>query len=254
MSNFSFYFLIRSRNAFPYVIGSIRSVLAQNCSHFTILFVDDCSEYTRQQKKIIIEMLKGHIVIFNTEQKYSLRNAYELIHKYVSQKNAIVINLDGDDWLMRKDVIQIIETTYKKTHCLLTYGDCLLYQPGSKNHRKIASDVYSMMNRRYPHEIEIANTYRKQFFKPLHLRTWSAEEFKKIPIGYFQRPDKSWIRFCEDQAIFIPLLEAAHGQYSVIQQPLSMYNLQNPFSDQKINLKDRLFDEVTILKKPVFSP
>ena len=223
----------------------------QNRSDYQILFIDDASEYTRAQKKFITEKLKGHIIQFNKDQRFSLRNAYEAIHNYIENDDAIIINLDGDDWLIRDDVIQIINDTYNSTSCLLTYGNCIYYAPHSKDHLKVVDKVIPTINHRYPLEVEKQNSYRKQYFRPLHIRTWKVGHFKKIPKKYFLRPDQTWIEMCEDQAMFLPMLEISEGQYQIITNALSAYNQANPLSDHKIYRIKQLIDEVIILKKPV---
>ena len=251
MSKFSapYYFLIRSRNAFPYLEKCLDSVFAQSRTDYKVLFVDDASEYTREQRNYIKQRLKGHIVQFNKEQQFSLKNAYDMIHTYVDNDQAVIINVDGDDWLLRNDVIDIVDATYKKNHCLLTYGNCLFYNPGSKEHLQKAEYVIEGVNQRYPKKVEKMNSYREYYFVPLHLRTWETGHFKKIPKKYFLRPNKQWIRICEDEAIFISMLETCESRYQVIHEPLYMYNVATPYNDRKINAQERLLDEVIILKK-----
>ncbi len=248
----SFYFLIRSHNAFPYLGKCLDSLQRQSRQNYKVLFVDDASEYTRAQQNYIKQRLKGHIVQFNQEQKFSLRNAYEMIHEHVDNDEAIIINLDGDDWLIRDDVIDVVDKTYEVHHCLLTYGNCVYHAPGEAFHNKKGSEVIPTINQRYPDKVENLSSYRKEGFRPLHLRTWKAREFKNIPKKYFLRSDGNWVQFCEDQAIFLPLLEKADGRYEVISTPLSAYNRHNPNSDSKLHLYEMLSDEVTILKmKPL---
>lgn len=247
------FFLIRSWNCFPYISRCLRSVLDQKVKDFTILFVDDASDYTREQKKYIHETLRGHVAVFNTVRKYAARNAYELIHAYVKQDDAIVINVDGDDWLEGVDVISVIRTIYKKTDCVLTYGNCRYYNPGSPIHNTIASSC-GQLNHRYAKDIEHNNVYRKTFFIPLHLRTWKAGLFKKIKKESFLRPNGSWTRSCEDQAMFFPMLEMARGRYEVLKEILYVYNKENVYNDEKTNRQDLLFDELCIYKKPPYDP
>lgn len=248
MKNYSYYFLVRSWNNFEYFDLCINSLLSQH-GNFTILYVDDCSDYTRSQQQHIKSRLKGHIVIFNTERKYSLRNAYETIHTYVTNPQAIVVNVDGDDWLIQNKVLTVLNNVYKTTHCALTYGNCIYWAPKNSLHGKLASRVNPSINTRYTRQVEESNTYRKQYFIPLHLRSWRASAFMRIYKKSFLRPDGSWIRFCEDQAIFYPLLEMSSGNYQVISDLLYSYNIKTLYSDSKINQTERLFDEVAILRQ-----
>ena len=194
-------------------------------------------------------MLGDHVVIFNKSRKYSLRNAYEVIHKYVSEPNSIIISLDGDDWLTRDDVLDVLDEVYSNKNCNLTYGNCILFNPQHQNHNLLASTENPHANTRYSPETEKNNSYRTEFFRPLHLKTWRADLFKKIKKQEFLRPDGSWIKFCEDQAILFPLLEMSAGKYEVIEDHLSAYNLNTNLSDGKLYPKERLFDEVNLRRK-----
>jgi len=242
-----FYILIRSWNAFPYLEKCLQSVLAQESDNYTVLFVDDCSDYTKAQKKWIQSMLKEHACVFNQERKFSVRNAYEMIHAYAEKRNSIVVNVDGDDWLNGENVLQVIEETYVKDEkCVLTYGDCYYFDPGNEKHLQQASKTSKFVNHRYPPEVEIKKKYRSVPFLPLHLRTWKTAAFKKISQSQFKRPDGSWLKFCEDQAIFYPILEMSDGNYQVIQQPLYFYNRENSRNDNKVHLRECFLDELSI--------
>ena len=244
-----FYFLVRSWNAWPYLQRCLESILTQSVSNYTILFVDDCSDYPKSQLQTIKSLLKGHTAIFNQEQKFSVRNGYELIHDYIDDDEAIVVNVDGDDWLASPDVLKIVGDTYQNDRCLLTYGNCYYHQPGSRFHNQVATNIHPNANTRYPLEVEREARYRMSHFRPLHLRTWKAGLYKKIKKTSFLRPNGEWMRCCEDQAMFFPMLEMANGAYSVIQQPLYVYNRENTFNDDKQNPRDRLVDEVLIKKQ-----
>jgi glycosyltransferase involved in cell wall biosynthesis len=246
------YILIRSWKCFPYLEHSLSSVVGQKDKRFTVLFVDDCSDYTQVQKKYIRTMLAGHIVRFNTTRKYAARNAYEMIHKYAKNDNDIIINVDGDDWLPRNDVISMVKKIYASTNCMLTYGNCEYYHPGYADHGRLAS-ADGQLNHRYPSVIERANAYRKTFFIPLHLRTWKAGLFKKINKESFLRPDGAWTRSCEDQAMFLPMLEIAGGKYQVLHQSLYVYNRQNIYNEAKTNREDLFFDELCLYKKQPYN-
>jgi len=242
------YFLVRSYKSFNYFDRCIDSILRQNESNYTIIFIDDASDYTDNIKNIIRKKLKGHVVIFNKKRKYSLRNAYEAIHKYM-EDNAIVINVDGDDWLISDEVIKVITNVYEETGCDLTYGNCRYYCPGQKEHNKTPQEFTHEINQRFPVEVEKSNTYREYHFLPLHLRTWKASLFKSIDKDQFLKTNGEWIRFCEDQAMFYPMLELCNGNYSVIKEVIYNYNVSNLTNDNKIHQSERLLDEIIIRKK-----
>lgn len=244
----SVYFLIRARNAFPYFDRCIDSIFSQKNAHYTIIYIDDASNLHTQQKKYVRQKLRDHIVVFNRERKYSVHNAYEAIHKYVPD-DGIVISLDGDDWLIGNDVIDEILSVYDKTQCTMTYGNSLYYRPGHAHHGEALTTFHPFANKRYPTAVERNRTYRLTPFRAFHLRTWRAYDFKKLEKSNFLFPDGTWLRFCEDQAIFYALLETPGSSYSVIHTPLSFYNATNEENDERMYLKEKIIDEVAIRKK-----
>jgi hypothetical protein len=159
------------------------------------------------------------------------------------------VNVDGDDWLSSSDALSEVNSAYQDQETILTYGDCIYFSPGKGDHLVRASETNQYINHRYLRKVEQKNSYRKEIFNPLHMRTWKTDAFKAIPKPEFLRPDGTWIRCCEDQAIFFPLLEMATGNYKVLEKPLYFYNLENPLSDAKVNVAERLYDEVLLRKK-----
>lgn len=249
-----FYVLIRSRNAFPYLEKCLNSVLSQKYKTFTILFVDDDSEYTREQKKWIKTQLKDHICVFNQTRKYSLKNAFEMIHRYAVKKESVIVSLDGDDWFVDEFVLRYLNEIYSKNpDTELTYGDCLYYEPGTPHHLLAAKKYYPRMNLRYSDEVVRENWYGREVFFPLHPRTWRVEAFKQIPKERFLRSNGNWFQFCEDQAILYPLLEKAKGKFLALSKPLTFYNRENALNENKVDIVQCLIDEIEIRRKSIFS-
>jgi glycosyltransferase involved in cell wall biosynthesis len=248
--NIPFYFLVRSWNSFEYFDRCVESILGQQGPQFQILFVDDCSDYTTLQKEHIRKKLKDHIVVFNQNRQFAVRNAYEMIHTYVNNDEGIILNVDGDDWLIRDDVLDLIGKTYQQQKCQLTYGSSLCYSPVQpERHLQPMSTLNSFVNCRYTPEVEQNQAYRYHPFLVSHLRTWKVSLFKQIPKKSFLLPSGKWLRFCEDEAIFFPMLERSNGRYEVISTPLYMYNQENPRNDLKIHLSEKLLEEVYIRRQ-----
>jgi glycosyltransferase involved in cell wall biosynthesis len=249
-------FLIRSWYSFEFFDKCIDSVFAQNSTNYTILYIDDGSSYSQQQKNYINEKLKDHYVVFNTNQQFAVKNAYVQLHKYASQlttellSQTIIISLDGDDWLYGTNVLEILDKTYTTTNSLFTYGNCLYYQPSSWRHNQKATYIDPTTNRRFPSSVEAKNAYRTHLeFPPLHIKTWRLDAFLKIPQTAFLRPDGSWLQFCEDQAILYPLFEMARGRYTVIEEVLSVYNRSHRWSDDILHVQQMARDEIQIREK-----
>jgi hypothetical protein len=209
--------------------------------------VDDHSDYTRKQLGQLSRLLTDHLFIRNTSRQFSVKNAFAAIHSHVPD-NAIVVNVDGDDWLPHPQVLKEISRLYQSTECWLSYGGCEYYLGERKEIAQLPLPQKNAANR-YDSDCEQKKLYRSSFFLPIHLRTWRSALFKKIKEKDLKRPDGSWLQFCEDQAFFLPMLEMAAGKYEVTTSPLYVYNLSTPFSDHLKYRKEKLLDELCIRSK-----
>ena len=171
-----------------------------------------------------------------------------MLQEYTSNDNAIVVNLDGDDWFFSDKALEQIYKVYSDNpKCLLTYGECVFWDRGKNS--TPSRFVKKYINIPYPQKVVKKNSYRLYPFLPLHPRTWKVWLFKKIKAADFLRPDGSWLQFAEDQATFYPMSEMANGRYKVIKKPLYVYNVATKHSDEKGNLVGLLRDELIIRKK-----
>jgi len=241
-----FYILIRSWNSYEYFDKCIDSVLFQDYKHYKILFVDDCSDYTLNQKKYIINKVKGHIVVFNKIRKYSVRNAYELIHKYAKNNSGVVVNLDGDDYFSNDKVLSYLAKVYQIFGIDFTYGECLIKKSDSLSNFSLGKNkIYTNVD--YPEQIKEAKTFRHFPFLPLHPRTWKVGVFKRLALKNFLIETK-WLRYCEDMVIFFPLLENSQLKYKVLKKPLYVYNAGHQFNSVKKWTLDLISEELYIRK------
>lgn len=245
-----FYILIRSWNAFEYFDRCIDSVLNQTYKNYQILFVDDASNYTIDQRKYIEAKIgtKNNTVRFNKKRKYSLRNAYEMINTYAMIEDAVIVNLDGDDWLLNENVLKQLKKIYEVKNCSFTYGECLIWD-GLRLSDIPARQLKFFTNISYPKHVVEAKSFRSYPFLPLHLRTWKVDLFKSIPLSNFQKRNGEWISFCEDLAIYFPMLENTFEKCEVIKEPLYVYNCENRLSDSKVHMQKLIREEIILRKK-----
>lgn len=241
-----FYFLVRSWNAYDYFDTCIDSIFRQNYKNYTIIFIDDASEYTIQQRKHISEKLKKHICIFNAKRKFPLENASAAIKKYCTQKDGVVFNLDGDDWLPNDGVLTELAKVYAKKSIMATYGDCYIYNTAQKIFTASATQKFT--NIPYPNEVISQKSFRLEPFYPLHPLTWRVSAFLKIPENYFKYPSGDWLKYCQDLAIFFPLLEQNPGKVLCLNTPLYVYNKANFNNTNSLYITHVISEEIYIRK------
>lgn len=243
--------LVRSRASYSWLLQCLNSILKQKYEKFTILLIDDVSDYTREQKQEIQQLLKTHVAIFNRERKYSLRNAYEAINEYATDDLGIVVNIDGDDYLTSENALARINHIYEVKKCLLSYGECRIVFPSFSWKSWLPSKyVFSQHNTRYPKQVEVMGEYRRDpIFRPLHPRTWRVDLFEKIKEKDFKDNQGNWLMTCEDQAMFFPMLEMSGGHYFVDSKIMYAYRWDHPNTDYRIRQQQQRLDEILIRNK-----
>lgn len=239
------YVLIRSWNAYQYFDHCVDSVLRQSYPNYQILFVDDASEYTIYQKKYITSKLKGHICVFNKKRQFPLRNAYQLINKFCTASNAIIFNLDGDDWLPHVHCLtKIAKVYYDNPLIQATYGDSYLYKSGEIVGRMSQEREYA--NVPYPPQVIKDRSFRTEPFIPHHPLTWRVRAFKHIPVQQFKSQNGEWLKYCQDQSIFFALLELFPDKIICLNTPLYVYNWSNQNSTNRLYMRQVIKEELYI--------
>ncbi len=260
-----FVFIVRSYNNEKWYQKNLDSMLNQTNHHFKIIYIDDCSKdgtkgavltYLRQKNietrvitidyrrfnqprdaERIVEFLKSKqcgrakfTYIENNVNQGGTFNYYMSIH--TCNDRAIIVSVDGDDWLYSPDVLNIVDNTYKRNHPLLTYGN-YIQTSGNRYHRLA----------RFPAHIIATNRFRKYGFLSTHLKTFRAGLFKKIRAEDLQYRN-SFIKAATDQAIMFPMLEMAGDRIINIDRPLYTYNDNHEFNVGKtrpglsVNMRD----------------
>lgn len=250
------YILIRTYAKFEWVYQCVKSAISQDFHDFKILFVSDAYDYTLQQKNILERMLQNQIVIFNKQRQYSLKNGYDLIKKYITDDEAIIVNLDGDDYFSRADALTIIYHTFQQTGCWLTYGDCRLIGHSWWGDLIPARWVLKHHNIRYPkgddkarHQANSSRFRADPVFRPLHPMTFKKWLFDRIKVEDLKNSQGEWFKTCQDQAIVLPLLEMCNDNYQVINQVLYCHRFRHNDADEIINLETQKKDLAQIKQK-----
>ncbi len=243
-----FYILIPSWRNYANFDRCIESIFSQTYKNYQIIFADDASEYSISQKGHIRKKLKDHIVYFNKKRLYAVNNVYEALYKYAIEDQAVIVNVDGDDWLNGNNVLSVIASYYQRYDCFLTYGDCLIWD-GKSMSKKMASVEKEFTNIVYPLKVLHKGSYRRELFFPLHLRTWKNWLYKRIKINDFRDENGNWLKYCVDMAMYFPMLEMAAGKYCVINKPLYVYNTESKNNIIKYDPIQTVREELIIRRK-----
>ena len=237
-------------NVEDWIMNTIRSVKAQDHTNFQCVLINDIStDNTLEVARKEIGSDSRFDIIDNKEKKYVLQNFISGIEYSEPDKEDVIITLDGDDWFARKEVLSILEKTYKEKDCWLTYGSYVEYP----------SLVKGKFSRPVPESIIKENTFRESPWMTSHLRSWKYGLWKKVDQDRsFFEPDpvdeNNHFANCWDLAYMFPLIEMAANRMEYIDDVLYVYNRKNPLNVDKINHMSQLQMEQKIRGMKKYDP
>lgn len=209
-------FVVCVWNAEKYVKNCIRTLKSQKDTDFKVYLIDDVSsDSTVDTIKSLIESDERFNLIVNTEKKFKLKNLDELISTFDDED--IVIELDGDDFLLNPDVVGDIRQIYSDKKVWLTNGS-FMYSNGDPGFSAKCNP----------------ETVRRDVFRFSHLRTWKTFLWKSIPKSYLKDDNGEYFKSAADVAYAFSLLElAGEENYRFLPKLYYVYNAESPYNDHK---------------------
>jgi glycosyltransferase involved in cell wall biosynthesis len=220
--------LVPVYNAENYIEKCINSLLSQNFNNYEIIITDDCSTDSTYLKILGYKNNKNiHIKKNNKRIGSALDNIIFMIKNF-TEKNDIIVLVDGDDWLYNDEVLSKISEIYMDKNIWMTYGQFI---PASKTYGK------------YCKKIDDVKKYRKsEEWLASHLRTFRRELFLKIDEKDLKDEDDKYYTVAWDCAFMYPMLEmCGNSKYYFIDEILYVYNDLNEINDMKINQEKQIF-------------
>lgn len=209
-------FIVCVWNAEKYIKNCIKTLKSQTDVDFKVFIIDDIStDNTVEIAKTLTKDDSRFNVIVNTEKKFKLKNLDELITTF--DDDDIIIELDGDDFLLNSDVVGDIREVYSDGKVWLTNG----------------SFMYSNGNQGFSSKCN-PETVRKDSFTFSHLRTWKTFLWKSIPKDYLKDENGEYFKSAADVAYTFSLLElAGEENYRFLSKLYYVYNAESPYNDHK---------------------
>jgi glycosyltransferase involved in cell wall biosynthesis len=203
-------------NAEKYIKNNIRTLKSQKDIDFKVYLIDDMStDNTVELIKSLIQDDERFNLIINTEKKFKLKNLDELITTFDDED--IVIELDGDDFLLNSDVVGDIRKIYSDKKTWLTNGS-FMYSNGDPGFSQKCNP----------------DTVRRDPFRFSHLRTWKTFLWKSIPQDYLRDDNGEYFKSAADVAYTFSLLElAGEENYRFLPNLYYVYNAESPYNDHK---------------------
>ena len=183
----------------------IDSLKLQDNQEFDFVYFDDASKIKEQEYLYSLSKYdiwcKNHLILIeNTHPVNSLANFDTAMRYIITNPNAIVVNVDGDDCLLRNDALSIIKKAYL-TGADMTCGGCFRVDKP---------------NRRYSIESFKRSWLRNGDNIWLHPKTF--RRYLVDYIGDFLKDDGKYVDTHTDYAILLPIVEAAKHPKEIKEQ------------------------------------
>ena len=236
----SFVVVIPSFNNAPWCRRNLESVLNQAYPLFRVIYVDDAS--TDDTPHLVAEYLAdsatAHRVTFqrNSSRVGPVANIDRAVRS--CDPNAIIVLVDGDDFLAHPQVLTRLNAIYQDPDVWVTWGQFTRFPQDSEG---FCAPI--------PSEIVSANAFRDYPFVSSHLRTFYAGLYQRIRPVDLQDSAGRFFTTAGDCAQMWALQEMAgpHGRF--VDEVLYQYNRENPLNDDKLDRAGQVRTELEIRRK-----
>jgi len=181
--------------------------------------VDPCGDKTFDKAIQVREGDPRVDIRQNPVRQFPMLNLRHAIERSNAPPDDVIVVLDGDDWFATPDALRIIDETYRRHDCWITYGSWVADQP----------DIEPERSGRWPSYPENTTDFRAADWLATAVRTWKRWLWDLIDEGDFRDRDGNYFRVTEDQAVMLPMLEmSGTDRARHIQEALMVYNRSSP--------------------------
>src|SRR5215475_11414553 len=236
----SFVVVIPSFNNAPWCRRNLESVLDQAYPLFRVIYVDDAStdETPDLVAAYLAESTTADRVTFqrNSSRVGPVANIDRAVRS--CDPNAIIVLVDGDDFLAHPQVLAHLNEIYQDPDVWVTWGQFT----------RVPQDTEGFCAP-IPAEIVSANAFRDYPFVSSHLRTFYAGLYQRIRPVDLQDSAGRFFTTAGDVAQMWALHEMAgpHGRF--VDEVLYLYNRENPLNDDKLDRGGQVRTEMEIRGK-----
>ena len=231
-------------NAEAWIAKNLLTLKAQKYDNFKVVIINDAS--TDNSQYIIEREIKNYdnFYLINKEKNGgALNSLFTGIDFLDNQEEDVIVVLDGDDWLARPDVLQILDKVYSNNDCLMTYGSYIEHPSG----------IRGKFSKRVPNKIIKNKQYRQSEWMTSHLRTFKYKLWKNIKKEDILDANGDIYRMAGDMPVMFPMLEMAEERAFFIEEIVHVYNRANPLNEDKVDHESQLVIAAEVRKKPVYS-
>lgn len=227
MKDNRFVFIVPAYNASETIQRTLLSIWSQTYTNWRIIIRDDVS--TDETTDIVNKFSKDLAfqdrvsIKRNEEKKWEVGNILDMLSE--CESNDIICRLDGDDWLCDLDALTIIDHRYKTVGCSALWT----------KHRWSFSDFN--ISASLPKN---ANPYTHPWVSS-HFKTFRKTLIENVPDSNFRGPDGKYFRRIGDQAVYLPVLHQAAGNWYF--EPIVAYHYTIDMSPSTFQTEDAFFQK-----------
>lgn len=219
--------VIASYNNQKWYQRNLDSVFSQKYRNYRVIYIDDCSSDGTADlvEQYVKEKERSHrfLLIKNDVRSYKMANTYRAYH--MCNDTDVIIELDGDDWLMHDQVFTRYNQIYADPNVWMTYGH---FMEWPTNAPQIMSEIEN--------EVIQTNSFRKKekccFWAGL--RTYYAWLVKQIALKDCMFKG-TFLTMTSDTAIMLPMFEMAGNRYAFLTEMMLEHNVATSFNDHKVD-------------------
>ncbi len=224
---------------------NLDSIFNQKYNNYRVIYIADAPSdgTTELVEEYVQKNQQQHRFLLLKNKEYSGYLCCMCQAAHLCDKNEIIIDLNGNDWLAHADVLSYLNEVYSNPDVWMTYGQFTYYP-----------DIKIGFAQQIPSDLIENNSFRTSLSGHItHLRTFYAGLFQKI-----EKEDFLWqsnfIPKAGDLAYMFPLCEMAGKHAKFLSQTLYIYNRSSPLNEHKAsnNLEQNLDNFIRGKKK--YSP
>ena len=147
------------------------------------------------------------------------------------QPDDIIVEVDGDDWLLHPFVLQYLNQIYQNENIWMTYGQYITYPAG---------ELGGHFHLHLDDNIDKTNSYRTNVFPYSHLKTYKAFLLDRLTDEDLIDPiTGKYFNAAADFALCIPLVEmSGKSRIFRVNEPLYVYNVSQDLESETNNRVD----------------
>lgn len=222
MKQNKFIILSTVHNKGNWVKFNVNSIKQQNYTNYLAIYGYDTSTDNSLVNLKNAILNDDKFIIYENPNPGCFLNCFMATYNYLKLNNLIsdddiIVEVDGDDWLLHSFVLHYLNQIYQNNDIWMTYGQYIQYPSG-----EFGGHYYLYLD----DMVDKSNSYRTNIFPYSHLKTYKAFLLNNITKSDLIDPiTGNYFNAAADFALCMPLVEmAGKSRIFRVNEPLYVYN------------------------------